>query len=260
MSIGLHPSSAGADHTLARQVAAHLAVAAAIAAGAGAALGEALGMPVPYAAGSLAVFLLVAANAARGLPLHAPHRRWGDANRVTLARGVLISLVGGALAVIPHLGAAGLWAVSAIAVMALALDGADGWVARRQRMSSEYGARFDMGLDTLLTLILALLLWRLGEAGPWVLLAGLLRHLFVLAGMAVPRLQGRLPFSQRRRVVCVVQIAALAAGLTPLVGPPWTGLAAGAALGLLLFSFLVDTVWLLRQDGRPDVTHSEGRI
>lgn len=251
-------SVAHPDSPLTREVAAHLAAAAAMATGFGLALGHALDLPRLYAAGCLAVFLVVAGTAVSGLPRHAPHRRWGDANRVTLFRGVLISLVGGALVAAPELGTTGLWVLAGIAVAALALDGVDGWVARRQRMSSDYGAGFDMGLDTLLTLLLALLLWQSGEVGPWVLALGLLRYVFVAAGMAVPRLRGSLPYSNRRRVVCVVQIAVLAAGLTPLIGPPLTALAAGIALGLLLFSFLVDTVWLLRQDGRPDVTPSEG--
>jgi len=55
-----------------------------------------------------------------------------------------------------------------------------------------------------------------------------------------------LPFSQRRRAVCVVQIAVLLVCLTPLMVPPVSSLAAAAALGLLLFSFAVDTLWLLK--------------
>jgi hypothetical protein len=34
--------------------------------------------------------------------------------------------------------------------------------------------------------------------------------------------------------------------LTPLMVPPVSSLAAAAALGLLLFSFAVDTLWLLK--------------
>jgi len=232
---------------LRREVTLHLAAAAALAAGAALAIGHALDLPAIYAAGSLAVFLLVAGSAASGLPDHAPHRRWGDANRVTLLRGVLISLVGGAMTAVPGLPEHVWWLLAVIAFVALALDGVDGWLARRQRMASGYGARFDMGLDTLLTLILAILVWRGGEVGPWVLLIGLLRHIFVGAGMIWPWLTAPLPPSDRRRIVCVVQIAVLAAGLTPTVGPPLTGLAAGGALGLLLFSFAVDTVWLARR-------------
>ena len=244
--------------TLTREVAAHLAAAGALAAGLALALAQMLDLPALYVPASLAVFLLVAGRAVSGLAAHHPHRRWGDANRVTLGRGVLISLVGGALAVVPDLATGSLWVLAVLALAALALDGVDGWVARRQSMASAYGARFDMGLDTLLTLLLAVLLWLGGEVGAWVLLMGGLRHIFVAAGRIWPALTGDLPPSQRRRVICVVQIAVLAAGLTPLVAPPVTSLTAGAALALLLFSFAVDTVWLLRHGNPPHIVPSEG--
>jgi hypothetical protein len=44
----------------------------------------------------------------------------------------------------------------------------------------------------------------------------------------------------------VVQIAVLLVCLMPFVVPPVSSLAAAAALGLLLFSFAVDTLWLVR--------------
>jgi phosphatidylglycerophosphate synthase len=236
---------------LRREVALHLLVGAVSVVAAGIVLAVLLDLPDAYAVGCAIVYLAVAAVAATGLDRHgngdARHRGWGHANRVTLGRGVLIALVGGAMVVPTALDTGDLWVLSVIAVIALALDGVDGPLARAQRMTSPYGARFDMELDTLLTLVLALLLWRAGEVGVWVLALGLLRHVFVLAGMVLPALTAPLPFSQRRRIVCVIQIAVLAAGLTPVVAAPVTGFATGAALALLLFSFLVDTVWLLRQ-------------
>lgn len=243
MDIALHPPLP----TLRREVTRSLAVAGALVAAlaAGVSLGLGLSPALPLA--SLAAFAFVAAYALSGLEGH--RRPWGPANRVTLLRGGMASLLAGFLVAGPVTPAVA-WALCVTAVIALALDGVDGWLARRRDVASPYGARFDMELDTLLTLVLALLLWRWGEAGPWVLLLGLLRHVFVLAGRAWPRLAAPLPFSQRRRVVCVVQVAVLAAGLAPVVEPPLTGLAAGAALALLIFSFAVDTVWLVRH-GNP---------
>ena len=75
---------------------------------------------------------------------------------------------------------------------------------------------------------------------------GLARYAFVVAGWIWPRLDAELPFSQRRRVICVVQIVVLLVCLTPLAVPPMSSLAAAAALGLLLFSFTVDTLWLVK--------------
>ena len=41
-----------------------------------------------------------------------------------------------------------------------ALDGVDGWLARRSGIASAFGARFDMEIDALLILVLAVLAWR----------------------------------------------------------------------------------------------------
>lgn len=176
---------------------------------------------------------------------HEPVGRFGGANRVTLLRGSLAALLCGGLAV-PLPEPTLIWTVAGLAALALALDGFDGWLARRLNLSSPYGARFDMETDTFLTFVLALLLWRWGEVGAWVLLLPLLRPVFVLAARFHPWLAAPLPFSQRRRLICVVQLVILAAGLTPPIQPPLTGFAVGAALVLLLFSFAVDTVWLFR--------------
>ncbi|MFC7334833.1 CDP-alcohol phosphatidyltransferase family protein [Rhodocista pekingensis] len=236
------------------EVAAHLAAAAVATLTAALAAGRALDLPDPVLArcmaATAATFALVAASALHGLGGHPAATGWGNANRVTLFRGCLIALAGGALPAAGLLGPGALWLLTGLALVALALDGVDGWIARRQAVASAYGARFDMDLDTLLTLLLAALLWRLGEAGAWVLLTGLLRPLFVAAGVFRGWLNAPLPYSLRRRVVCVVQIAVLAAALTPLLEPPLSRLAVGAALGVLLFSFAADTVWLFRHAGR----------
>lgn len=213
-------------------------------------LGPALDLPGTYAVFCLLAFLPAAWFALTRLDLHrAPE--WGHANRVTLLRSVLLALVGGSLPFVHDLDAMPAWALSVIAVTALVLDGVDGWLARRQGLCSPYGARFDMEMDTVAILYLCLLLWLSGEVGGWVLLAGLLRPLFVVAGRVWPWLDNPLPFSQRRRLICMVQVGVLALCATPLLGPPLTGFAVGAALALLLFSFTVDTVWLHshRHDG-----------
>lgn len=203
-----------------------------------------LGMPAAYAAACLAAFLPAVWFALTRLDLHGG-RPWGGANRVTLLRAGLLALVGGAIPFAPAPDAGPAWALAVIAVTALALDGVDGWLARRRGLAGPYGARFDMEMDTVAILYLSLLLWRSGEVGGWAVLAGGLRPGFVAAGRIWPWLDAPLPFSRRRRVVCMAQVAVLAIVVTPVVGPPLTGFAVGAALALLLFSFTVDTVWLI---------------
>ena len=69
-----------------------------------------------------------------------------------------------------------------LALPAVALDGVDGWLARRSGLSSDFGARYDMETDALLILVLAVLAWRQEKAGAWIVLAGAMRYLFVAAG------------------------------------------------------------------------------
>jgi len=53
----------------------------------------------------------------------------------------------------------------------------------------------------------------------------------------------------RRKVVCVVQGVTLLVALGPIVPPALATFAVGTGLLLLLWSFGVDTVWLLRRRG-----------
>jgi phosphatidylglycerophosphate synthase len=135
------------------------------------------------------------------------------------------------------------------------MDAVDGWIARRSRMTSRFGARFDMEVDALLILTLAILTWQHGKAGAWVLLSGLLRYLFVAAGWLLPRMRQQLPDNRRRQTVCVVQVVALIVALEPFVAPAASELIAGAALAALVYSFAVDTMWLVsdRRVAAPDV-------
>ena len=190
-----------------------------------------------YAAG----FVWIAA----GLRRHLPLRYFGPANRTTLARGVAICLLAG---LIGHDGPAEAlaWPVAAAAAIALVLDGVDGWIARRRQCASPFGARFDMELDAVFLLVLSILALQAGKAGPWVLAIGLMRYLFVLAGLIWKPLTGDLPPSQRRRVVCGFQGAVLVAALMPVV-PAWlSGGLIGFALIALSWSFWMDTSWLMR--------------
>lgn len=205
-----------------------------------------------------ATFVVMAVITLRDLGSHAPHHRFGSANRVTLLRGLLACLLAGALIDVAALPDAAAWLLSGTAFVAMVLDGVDGWLARRQGLSTRYGQRFDMTTDTLLMGILALLVWRSGDVGPWVLAIGLIRHLFVAAARIWPVLHGELPHSQRRRVICCVQIAALLICLTPIVTPPVSTGIAAAALALLIYSFAADTVWLFghgHASGNGDATH-----
>ena len=172
-----------------------------------------------------------------------PYAAFGPANYVTTARAGLVSLVA-ALVGEPRDPAVA--AVAAlISIVITMMDGVDGWLARRSGMSSAFGARYDMEVDALLIMALSLLAWTYDKAGAWVIASGGLRYLFVVAGWIWPWMERPLEPSRRRQTVCVVQIAALIAVVSPIVTPPASAAIAAAALAVLAGSFVVDTWWLV---------------
>lgn len=138
------------------------------------------------------------------------------------------------------------WRLLLVASAAALLDAVDGPLARRRGEVSRFGARFDMETDALLIVTLSVLAWRLGKAGPWVLLSGAMRYLFVGASWIWPWLARDLPGSYRRKAVCVVQVVTLLAALAPVLPPRISAGVAAAGLLLLTWSFAVDVVWLAR--------------
>lgn len=100
-----------------------------------------------------------------------PSGRFGPANTVSFLR-----LAG--TAVLPWLapGQVVYWGL-----ILFVMDGMDGWIARRTGLTGEFGEFFDKESDAFFMLMLCLLLYRLPEGfGPWILLPGMLRYLFVL--------------------------------------------------------------------------------
>jgi phosphatidylglycerophosphate synthase len=139
------------------------------------------------------------------------------------------------------------WAVAGAAGIFAVLDGVDGWLARRTRMSSEFGARLDMETDAFFILVLSILVWQHGKAGAWVLLCGLMRYAFVAAGWILPWMARPLRSTIRGKIVAIAQIAGLTIALLPPVQPPLSIVIAAVTLGALAWSFAVDVTWLARE-------------
>ncbi len=205
--------------------------------------------------GSL-VYGLIVLMVLRGLKGHAPHARFGLANRVTLLRAGIAAV----LSAIAIEGLAGgynglelgsvrgniwSWSVVVAGLAALVLDGVDGWLARRLELTSAFGARFDMEVDALSVLALCMLVVVSGRAGGWVLLIGLTRYGFVGLGRLWPALAAPLAPSLRRQTVCVLTTLALLAALLPAVQPPGPGILLGSSLAALVWSFGADILTLL---------------
>jgi phosphatidylglycerophosphate synthase len=214
-----------------------------------------LGLDPAYLAKTVAVFATGAAVVLIGLPRHHPFASFGAANQVTLARGVLVALLAGLIGERSDTGAVVL--AVALATTVAVLDGVDGWLARRTRMASDFGARFDMEMDAALIMVLAVLAWCFGKAGGWVLACGLLRYAFVGASVLLPWLRNPLPPSERRKAIAVVQMVALIVALAPVVPVALSAPVAAIGLAALSLSFLLDIVWLFQNTSQARATVSQ---
>jgi phosphatidylglycerophosphate synthase len=175
------------------------------------------------------------------LPGRYPHDRFGLCNLVTLLRAALVAGLIGLLWVGVHG-----WVVLALATLGLALDGVDGWLARREGLTSAFGARFDMETDAALALVLAAHVWMTGMTGAEVLILGLMRYVFVLGFWPFPWLAAPLPERFGRKLVCVVQIAALIVLQVPDLPRAMALMIAWPAVAALIWSFGRDMFWLWR--------------
>ncbi|MEU5237978.1 CDP-alcohol phosphatidyltransferase family protein [Streptomyces lydicus] len=174
---------------------------------------------------------------------------FGPANRVTLARTIL---VGGVTALVadsferrPPVAV-----LVALATVALILDAVDGQVARRTGTATALGARFDMEVDAFLILVLCV--YVAVPLGAWVLAIGLMRYAFVAASWALPWLRGALPHSMARKTVAALQgvvLVVAGAGILPRAS---AAAAVAVALALLAWSFGRDIAWLWRVRARTE--------
>jgi len=167
----------------------------------------------------------------------------GPADVVTLLRSALVGGVA-ALVAVSFLRPVPVGILTALAVVALLLDGVDGRVARRTGTVSAVGARFDMEVDSVLVLLLSASAAR--SLGLWVLAIGSVRYLRLFAGWALPWLRRPVPPRYWCKVVAVVQgvvLIAVAADVLPRVVAVC---ALGVVGALLAESFGREVSWLWR--------------
>lgn len=147
-----------------------------------------------------------------------PRGPFGAANAVTAIR--LAGVLGLALAPAPTPG----WALAAALGLVWALDGVDGWIARRRGLASAFGAAFDQETDALLILAADAQLWQRGRFAAWILATGVLRYGYVLALAIAPRPAGHVPRVRLARLAFLALVAGLTAGFA-LENPAGTALA-----------------------------------
>ena len=193
---------------------------------------------VLYVVGALAVLVALMAEG------RYPHPRLGLCNVITLTRAAGVAVMAGlVLAPVTGLG----WGLVALAAGVLVLDALDGWAARRARLQSAFGARLDVETDVAFALTLAALAVALGQVGPWFLLLGLMRPLFLGAGRVWPALRAPLPEARWRKRMAAAQMTVQVVLIAPVIAPPLSVWIGAVMLVAVLASFAVDIRWLLRQ-------------
>jgi len=211
-----------------------------------------LGLDVLFPAVAILVLAAKLVIALNSIDASHPHPTLGPANVVTLARASLVALLAALIREVPSASLA--WTAIGLGTLTACLDGLDGYLARRTRMTSAFGARFDMETDAFFILVLSALVWRSGVAGPWILGAGAWRYLFVAAGWVLPWMRAPLTPTLRGRMMAVVQMVGLLVALGPIIPAPLNTAAAGLTLAGLTWSFALDVRRLWRGRGLPPVT------
>src|SRR5215212_7798660 len=136
----------------------------------------------------VACAVIMAAALGRGLARRRGERL-GPASWLTLARATLaVGVAALAADSLAHDTPVAL--LVALAAVALALDAADGWTARRTGTATALGARFDGEADAFL--ILALSVYVAPACGWWVLAIGAARYLFLAGEWLLPWMRGPL--------------------------------------------------------------------
>ena len=191
----------------------------------------------------VACAMTMAATLARGLARGAGGRL-GPASWVTLARATLAVGVA-ALAADSFAHDTSVALLVTLAAVALGLDAADGWVARRTGTATALGARFDGEVDAFL--ILALSVYVAPAYGAWVLAIGAARYLFLAGEWLLPWMRAPLPRRGWRLAVAAAQGVVLTVAAAGVLPRSLTQALLAAALVLLAVSVGECTLWLWRR-------------
>ncbi len=129
----------------------------------------------------------------------------GIANWITLARIGTIMLLCLLHAQIPLL------LIGALALLIVASDGLDGYLARKFSLQTYFGEYFDKETDAFYVFAMSLLVYDYDLAGCWILLPGLLRYWYVLALIYFKPPQKKESRSFKGQTIAVVMMISLGA-------------------------------------------------
>jgi len=181
---------------------------------------------------------------------------WGWANRVTLARGILLAALG-AFLFAPEPAGAGGWIPAVLYAVAAAADYLDGYIARRTDTQTDMGALLDGHLDGIGILLSLSLAVQYGRLPVPFLLLGLAKPLYYIYITIHTKLGGQtrgLPPSYMRRRLAGFLMGLAAAVLWPGIDRSIAALGAGLVGIPFLAGFLRDALAVsMRLDTRNPV-------
>ena len=175
-----------------------------------------------------------------------PFLKFGFANYITMVRASLVVLVASFIGESETTFVA--WVATVIAMSIVVLDGLDGWLARRSKMVSAFGARFDVETDALLIMTMSVLVWQHEKVGMWVLLGGFMRYAFVFTGLLLQWVAAELTPTRRAKIMSVCYMVGLSVALLPFVMKPFSVIVVGSSLLALTFSFAIDVYRLWQKE------------
>jgi CDP-diacylglycerol---glycerol-3-phosphate 3-phosphatidyltransferase len=203
-----------------------------------------------FAALALPSWLIASVTLWRARPLAAGRAasgaRLGAATRLTLLRGLLVTLTAG-FTLIPPVGAAR-WLPGVLYATAALADRCDGAVARRLGQVTAMGTHLDGAMDALGLLAAPLVAVFWGRLPPWYLLLGAAYYLYQGAiearhRLGLPLHPERVRRNRLTRVFAGLQMTLVAVALPPVVPLAVTTLAATLLMVPTLAFFVRD--WLL---------------
>ena len=168
---------------------------------------------------------------------------FGLPNYITMFRGICLAISAGTLSLASDQFR---WYGAGFYTAAIIADYFDGFAARRLARTSELGSILDVEFDSAGVMIasLSVVLYRI--AGPWFLLVGLARYLFIF-GMFLRRTAGRdnakLEGSLSGRLAAGMQMGFMATAWWPVIASRYLAIAAFVFSGFFFASFLRD--WLV---------------
>jgi hypothetical protein len=195
-----------------------------------------LGFAPPLIGLGLWAFMIIAVG------LLTRQTRLSDAagTRLTLAHMGLVCLLGGVAAAPPaDFPPLMLWSLAAIAAAAAGIIAVEQWITEKIDAAGPFSRQLAREANALLVLSVAILLWRSGEVGGWVIAAGAVHYAVLIVSLARPVLRLDSPVAWRP-YVRVAAAAALAAALLPDVPPILTSGLAAIAFILVLAGAAAD--------------------